>query len=75
MRASPVDFAYSPLEEVLTQAKRSTEVTHNYPEGIKGAQAVAAAIFLVRTGQSKEQIEDYLTLTFHYRFDQTLDEI
>jgi ADP-ribosylglycohydrolase len=51
---------------------RSRTVT---PEGIKGAQAVAAAIFLARTGQRKEQLKDYITTTFQYRLDRTLDEI
>lgn len=46
MRVSPIGFAYSTLEEVLEMAKRSAEVTHNHPEGIRGAQATAAAIFL-----------------------------
>lgn len=64
MRVSPVSYAYHSLEEVLTQAQRSAAVTHDHPEGIKGAQAVAAAIFLARTGQSKERVEDYITTTF-----------
>ena len=48
---------------------------HDHPEGIKGAQAVAAAIFLARTGQSKEQVEDYITTTFQFRLDWTLNKI
>ena len=61
--------------EVLEQAKRSAEVTHDHPEGIKGAQAVASAIFLARTGQSKEQIKGYVEPTFGYDLDTPLDEI
>ncbi len=75
MRVSPVGYAYHSLEEVLTQAQRSAEVTHDHPKGIKGAQAVAVAIFLARTGQSKEQVKDYITTTFQYRLDRTRDKI
>ncbi|MGC8643127.1 MAG: ADP-ribosylglycohydrolase family protein [Isosphaeraceae bacterium] len=75
MRVSPVGFAYDSLDEVLLQAKRSAEVTHDHPEGIKGAQAIASAIFLARTGQDKEQIKSYLTQTFRYNLERTLDEI
>ncbi|GBC94891.1 hypothetical protein HRbin16_00676 [bacterium HR16] len=75
MRVSPVGFAYSTLQEVLEIAKRCAEVTHNHPEGIKGAQATAAAIFLARTGHDKEQIREYVTRTFGYDLHFTLDEI
>jgi hypothetical protein len=57
MRVSPIGFAYPTLEDVLEQAKKSAEVTHDHPEGIKGAQAVASAVFLARTRKSKEQIK------------------
>ena len=56
MRVSPVGFAFDSVEDVLREARKSAEVTHNHPEGIKGAQATALAIFLARTGQSKEHI-------------------
>jgi ADP-ribosylglycohydrolase len=72
MRVSPVGFAYNTLDEVLKQAEASAAVTHNHPEGIKGAQATATAIFLARTGSSKEQIRRYLTTTFGYALDQPL---
>jgi ADP-ribosylglycohydrolase len=72
MRVSPVGFAYDTLEEVLEQAKRSAEVTHNHPEGIKGAQAVASAIFLARTGQEKPEIKRYVEETFGYDLNQSL---
>jgi ADP-ribosylglycohydrolase len=75
MRASPVGFAFVTLNEVLVQAKRAAEVTHDHPEGIKGAQAVASAVFLARTGQSKEQIKNYVARTFDYDLDTPLDEI
>jgi ADP-ribosylglycohydrolase len=63
------------LDEVLSKAQRSAEVTHDHPEGIKGAQAVASAVFLARTGQSKEQIKNYVERAFEYDLDTTLDEI
>ena len=75
MRVSSVGFAFSTLEEVLKEAKRTAEITHNHPEGIKGAQSVAAAIFLARQGQNKQEIKRYITDKFGYNLDQTLDEI
>lgn len=56
MRVSPVGFVFDTLEGTLRVAKISAEVTHNHTEGIKGAQATAAAIFLARTGKSKDII-------------------
>ncbi|MDR2526729.1 MAG: ADP-ribosylglycohydrolase family protein [Rickettsiales bacterium] len=64
MRASPIGWYCNSLEEVIEEAKRSAEVTHNHPEGIKGAQAVAAAIFLARNGKTKEEIRSYIINTF-----------
>jgi ADP-ribosylglycohydrolase len=75
MRVSPVGFAFNDLDTVLAEAKRSAEVTHNHPEGIKGAQATAAAIFLGRTGSSKDAIKSYLQTTFGYDLERTLAEI
>jgi ADP-ribosylglycohydrolase len=75
MRVSPVGFAFGTLEEVLAEAKRSAEVTHNHPEGIKGAQAVAAAIFLARMGSTKGEIRRYVGDTFGYDLERTLDGI
>src|SRR3954452_22362604 len=75
MRVSPVGFAFDTLEQVLEQARSSAEVTHDHPEGIKGAQAVASAVFLARTGQTKEQIKGLVEATFGYRLDTPLDEI
>lgn len=75
MRVSPVGFAYSSLNDVLREAERSAAVTHNHPEGIKGAQAVAACIFLARSGESKERLREYVEDTFGYNLYQTLDEI
>ena len=75
MRVSPVGFAYDTLDEVLVEAKRSAEVTHNHPEGIKGAQAVAAAILLGRQKGSKKYIREFIEKKFGYDLHQTLDQI
>ena len=65
MRVSPCGLMAGSLEEALELAKISAEVTHNHPEGIKGAQAVAAAIFLARTGRTKEEIREYIQANFY----------
>lgn len=75
MRVSPVGYAFETLEETLQAAAHSAVVTHNHPEGIKGAQATAAAVFLARTGRSKEEIRDYVRATFGYSFKEPLDSI
>ena len=75
MRISPVGFAFDTLEEVLAKAKKYTEVTHNHPEGIKGAQATASAIFLGRTGKTKKEIRDFIETSFGYDLSRTLDEV
>lgn len=75
MRVSPIGFAFSGLQDVLQEAERSAAVTHNHPEGVKGAQAIAAAIFLAQSGNSKEQIREYVQQTFRYDLSRTLDEI
>ena len=75
MRVSPVAWAFDTLEKVEKFAKISAEVTHNHPEGIKGAQATAGAIFLARTGKSKQEIRDYIVNRYGYDLSRTLDEI
>jgi ADP-ribosylglycohydrolase len=75
MRVSPVGFAFNTIEEVLKEAKRSAEVSHNHPEGIKGAQAAASAIFFARQGRSKKEIKDYIQVNFGYNLERSLDEI
>ncbi|MBE5922395.1 MAG: ADP-ribosylglycohydrolase [Lachnospiraceae bacterium] len=74
MRVSPVAWVAKSLEEAEKLAKWSAEVTHNHPEGVKGAQAVAAAIYLARIGKSKPEIKDYIEKNY-YTLDFTLDEI
>ena len=75
MRVAAVGFAFSTLEETLEIAKKSAEVTHNHPEGIKGAQATAAAIFMARTGSTKEVIRQYISENFGYDLNRTCDDI
>jgi ADP-ribosylglycohydrolase len=75
MRVSPVAHVSATLEEVLEEARRSAEVTHNHEQGIRGAQATAAAVHLARTGSSKEQIRRYTEEQFGYFLDETLDEL
>ena len=75
MRVSAVGWAYNTLDKVLFQAKRSAEVTHNHPEGIKGAQATASAIFLARTDHSKAEIKQFIENTFEYNLSRSIAEI
>lgn len=75
MRASACGWLARSIEEALDLGKRSAEVTHNHLEGIKGAQAVSAAIFMARQGESKEAIRDYIERTFGYDLQHTCDEI
>lgn len=75
MRVSPVGYIYDNLEETLSEAARSAEVTHNHPEGIKGARAAAAAIFLGRIGKDKEEIKEYIQKEVGYDLSRSLDEI
>jgi ADP-ribosylglycohydrolase len=75
MRVSPVAHAFDSLERVLEEAKRSAEVTHNHSEGIKGAQATAAAVFLARSREPKDRIRAYVEDTFGYDLGRSIDEI
>ena len=75
MRVSPVGYYAKTLDEALELAKISAEVTHNHPEGVKGAQATAAAIFLARQGKTKQEISKYVAETFNYDLSRTLEEI
>ena len=75
MRVSSVGWLYDSLEETRRHAKLTAEVTHNHPEGIKGAEATASAIFLARTGASKDEIRNYIIREFGYDLSRTCDEI
>lgn len=75
MRVSPIAWFYHGLDKVLEEAMHSAEVTHNHPEGIKGAQAVAGAIYMARTGASKPQIREFVEARFGYDLSASLDDI
>ena len=75
MRVSSAGWLFDDLDTVLKMASLSAEVSHDHPEAIKGAQATAAAVFLARTGCSKEEIRTYIQSTFGYDLSRTCDEI
>ena len=75
MRVAPVAWVFNDLDTVRRMARISADVTHNHPEGIKGAEATAAAIFLGRTGHSKAEIKAYIESVFGYDLSRTCDEI
>jgi ADP-ribosylglycohydrolase len=75
MRVSPVALAFPTLEEVLKEARASAEVTHNHPEGVRGAQAAAAATFLARQGESKSKIRSLIEKQFRYDLGRTIANI
>ena len=75
MRVSSVAWLYNDLETVRSMARLSAEVSHNHPEGIKGAEATASAIFLARTGSSKAEIKAFIEDSFGYDLSRTCDEI
>ena len=75
MRVSPVGLYAKSLDEALRLAEITASVSHNHPEGIKGAQAVAASVFLCKEGNTKAEIKDYVERTFGYDLSRTCDEI
>ena len=75
MRVSPVGFAFSSEDEVLEQAKATAEITHNHPEGVKGAQAAAVSVYWARTGWNKDQIRKGIAERFGYDLDRSVDDI
>ncbi len=75
MRVSPIGWVFDTLDEALAEAERSAAVTHNHPEGIKGAQATAAAIHLARKGATKKEIRHEISTRFAYNLDRTVDAI
>lgn len=75
MRVSSVAWLYNDLETVRSMARLSAEVSHNHPEGIKGAEATATAIFMARTGSTKAEIKAYIEDSFHYDLRRSCDEI
>lgn len=75
MRVSSVGWLYGTIERTREVARWTAEVSHNHPEGVKGAEATASAIYLARTGASKEKIRDYIEKEFGYDLSRTCDEI
>lgn len=75
MRVSPVGFAFNDIDSVLAEARRSAEVTHNHPEGVKGAQATALAIHLARNNYSKVEVIREITTRFGYNLNRKIDDI
>ena len=75
MRVSAAGWLYDTLEETREKARWTAEMTHNHPEGVKGAESVAAAMFLARTGHSKDEIKKYIVSEFGYDLSRTCDAI
>jgi ADP-ribosylglycohydrolase/ribosomal protein S27E len=75
MRVSPIGWAFDTLEETLSEAEKSAVCTHSHEEGVKGAQAAAAAIFLARAGKTKEEIKTFMETKFGYNLGRSLTEI
>jgi len=75
MRAAPVGYISDKIGDVLEEAKRSAEATHNHPEGIKGARAVASCVYMARKGSKKEEIKEYIISNFGYDLNDSLDNI
>ena len=75
MRVSSVGFAFNTEDEVLSEAEKTANISHNHPEGIKGAQATALAVFLARMGYTKEEIRGQISQRFGYNMYRTVDDI
>jgi ADP-ribosylglycohydrolase len=75
MRVSPVALYAQTLEETLELAEITASVSHNHPEGVKGAQAIATSVFLCKQGKSKQEIKEYVEQTFGYNLHRTIAEI
>jgi len=75
IRIAPAGWLYDTLERTIQVAKAATEITHNDPQGVKGAVAVAAVIFLARTGHKKSVIRQYVAQQFGYDLSRTMDQI
>jgi len=75
MRVSPVGLYAKTLKEALDLAAITASVSHNHPEGVKGAQAIAASVFLCKEGKSKQEIKEYVENTFGYNLNRTIEKI
>jgi len=75
MRVSSIAWAFDSEEHVFDEARKSAEITHNHPEGVKGAKATVLAIFMARKGATKEEIRERISTEFEYDLNRTVDEI
>ena len=75
MRVSPIGDYFDTLDDVLKNSKESAKITHHHVEGIKGAQATASAIFLAKQKKDKQKIKEYISETFGYKLDESIDSI
>ena len=75
MRVSPVGFAFNTEDEVLCEAAKTAGITHNHPEGVKGAQATALSVYLARLGHTKDEIREQISQRFGYNLHRTVDDI
>ena len=75
MRVSAAGWLYNSIEKTREVARATANVTHNHPEGIKGAEATASAIYMARNGSSKKEIKEYIEREFYYDLDRSLDKI
>ncbi len=75
MRVSSIGWLYGTLDETRRYARLSAEISHNHPEGIKGAECTAAVIFMARTGASKREIANYIDREFGYDYSETLEKM
>jgi ADP-ribosylglycohydrolase len=75
MRVSPAGFAFDSIEQVMEQARLTAVISHNHPEGIKGAQAAALAVFLARTGNTKEELREQISRRFGYDLQRSVEGI
>ncbi len=75
MRVSPIGFAFNDIDVVLSEAKKSAEMTHNSPDGIAGAKAIALAIFMAREGKSKDEIRAQVGKSFRFEINNSVEEL
>lgn len=75
MRVSPVGFAFNTEDEVLSEAEKTASISHNHPEGVKGAQATALSVYLARSGHTKEEIREQINQRFGYNMHRSVENI
>jgi ADP-ribosylglycohydrolase len=75
MRSSPIGWYCNNIEEVLIESQKSAEVTHDHPEGIKGAQSIAVAVFMARIGKNKDEIKNFIMDKFQYNLNRKIENI